>query len=123
MKIAAFVLGCLLLTGCCHRETVVRTDTTTVYIPYTVRDTLQLHMVDSMWFAQDSVIMIRIDTLWKKVYYRITDTVRYTSVHTDTTQLIKEIIVEYTFWDKVRLVLLTLGCVLILGAVIRLLRR
>lgn len=125
MKIIIISVLCLvLLSSCCsQKDTVIRTDTTTVYIPYTVRDTLELHVIDSLWFAQDSILSIRIDTLWKKVYYKIHDTVRYTSIHTDTTYLTKEITNEYSFWDKIKLILITLGCAVIAYALLTLIRR
>lgn len=109
-----FAACCIAAAGCCpSAETVIRTDT--LHVPYAVRDTVELHVTDSLWFAQDQRVEIRIDTLWKKVYYHIHDTIP--APHTDTLRFTKEIVIEYPFLSKVRLVLMTIGCVFMIIAV------
>lgn len=90
---------CLLLIGCCpQRETVVRVDT--VYVPYERVDSLWIYKTDTVhqYIAGDDHITIRIDTLWKKLWYKIKDTVVVTKL--DTVVTYKEIIQEETFIEK-----------------------
>lgn len=86
LAIAAVVMA-FLLSSCCHTAPLperLGRDTLTVYVERT--DTLFLVQTDTVWQAGNAIVTVKIDTVLKKVYVRIKDTVRVTM---DTTSIYK----------------------------------
>jgi hypothetical protein len=72
------------LLGCCPTQQVIR-PADTVYVPVAFTDTLTLVRVDSVYTGSSERILVRIDTVFKKAWVRVLDTVRVV-VPPDTVQ-------------------------------------
>lgn len=95
MKPILFILA-LTLIGCTGtKEIITRTDT--LRIPYAVDTAITMVLTDTVYQGGTDRIIIRIDTLWKKAYIKIRDTVR--TVHTDTLQTLLYRKVDPTPWE------------------------
>ena len=63
------------LLGCCPTQQVIR-PADTVYVPVNFTDTLTLSRIDTVFGGQTERVLLRVDTLWKKAWIRVMDTVR-----------------------------------------------
>lgn len=107
-----------LLSGCCNSQPVTETRQDTVYIYQTYTDTLTLAYFDTVWQAGDDRIVLKIDTCWRKVWYKIS--IRDTVVHTDTLTKYVTVTQEKTWWDEIQIYLfpVLIGIVIVLGLLI-----
>lgn len=90
-----YILLALVLAGCSPKEVVVKSDT--VYVPYQLLDTVNLVRVDTVYSGESEHTIIRIDTLWRRAYVKIRDTV--TVVDTDTVTVVRITKVDPTAFE------------------------
>lgn len=77
MSIIRYIMLYLALgiTSCCPtKQVIIPSDT--IYVPVTFTDTIQLVRVDSIYGGSTERILLRVDTLWKRAYVRVVDTLR-----------------------------------------------
>jgi hypothetical protein len=105
----------MLLVGCATPETVIRQTTQDIPVP-PVADTVYVSHYDTLLVSgekvvrTDTVIVVKYFPVEKKFYVKVKpDTIRIT--HTDTTQVVKQEVIETPLLSKVGLV----GIGLILG--------
>lgn len=114
--ITAIFFSVFLLFGCCSKQiTESETRVDTVYIYQTYTDTLTLSLCDTVWQAGDERLVLKIDTLWKKVWYKMT--IRDTVTHTDSVIIYRPApIIEKTWLEEMMVYLFPVfgGIILIL---------
>jgi hypothetical protein len=83
-NLTVLALATLLFLGCCAKpEVIVRVDT--LRVPYTDDYVGTLVLTDTVWQAGNDRVTVKVDTLFKKVWVKVRDTI--TVVHPDTVQV------------------------------------
>ena len=120
MRKLAFIL--VLFIGCTPlKEVIIQHDT--LYVPINFTDTLTLTRIDTVFGGQSERVLLRVDTLWKRAWVKVVDTITV-PVPPDTVRL-APVELPPTLWNSVKywLPFSALGLLLGVGVCLYLIRK